>query len=126
MTPTVLPAMTILYVADIEASVAFYAARLGLAPVEQSPGFAMFAVPGGSGLGLWRRTDVVPVAAESSGGSELCCPVGTADALHALHRAWSQAGVTIAQSPEAMDFGETFTALDPDGHRLRVFVPVAS
>jgi hypothetical protein len=27
------------------------------------------------------------------------------------------------QSPIAMDFGFTFTAVDPDGHRLRVFAP---
>jgi hypothetical protein len=25
-----------------------------------------------------------------------------------------------------MDFGRTFVALDPDGHRLRVFAPAAS
>jgi hypothetical protein len=30
----------------------------------------------------------------------------------------------IAQAPTAMDFGMTFVALDPDGHRLRVFAPV--
>ncbi len=29
----------------------------------------------------------------------------------------------IAQPPTAMDFGLTFVALDPDGHRLRVFAP---
>jgi hypothetical protein len=27
--------------------------------------------------------------------------------------------------PTKMDFGTTFVALDPDGHRLRVFAPAA-
>lgn len=126
MTLTALPAMTILYVADVPASVAFYTARLGLSPVEQSPGFALFAVPGAGRLGLWRRDDVVPAVDAPAGGSELCCPVGTLAALSALHRDWSNAGVPIAQAPQPMDFGVTFTALDPDGHRLRVFAPAAS
>ncbi len=30
-------------------------------------------------------------------------------------------GLTIAQAPSDMDFGRTFVALDPDGHRLRVY-----
>ncbi|WP_374468302.1 hypothetical protein [Ferrovibrio sp.] len=29
----------------------------------------------------------------------------------------------ILQPPTAMDFGYTFLAADPDGHRLRVFAP---
>ena len=34
-------------------------------------------------------------------------------------------GLPIVQKPTAMDFGHTFVALDPDGHRLRVFAPGA-
>ena len=40
-----------------------------------------------------------------------------------MHEAWSQRGLRIAQAPVGMDFGHTFVALDPDGHRLRVFAP---
>jgi hypothetical protein len=29
----------------------------------------------------------------------------------------------VIQPPTQMDFGLTMTAADPDGHRLRVFVP---
>jgi predicted enzyme related to lactoylglutathione lyase len=29
----------------------------------------------------------------------------------------------IVQPPTRMEFGYTCTALDPDGHRLRVFAP---
>jgi hypothetical protein len=32
-------------------------------------------------------------------------------------------GLRIIQEPVKMDFGFTFTAADPDGHRLRVFAP---
>jgi predicted enzyme related to lactoylglutathione lyase len=38
-------------------------------------------------------------------------------------RIGADGGVAIAQKPVEMDFGYTFTALDPDGHRLRVFAP---
>ena len=36
---------------------------------------------------------------------------------------WQAFGAEIAQPPMQMDFGFTAVALDPDGHRLRVFVP---
>ena len=41
-------------------------------------------------------------------------------AVDAMHTEWSGRGWGIAQKPVQMDFGYTFTALDPDGHRLRV------
>jgi hypothetical protein len=40
-----------------------------------------------------------------------------------VHRSWAARGLSIIQSPVAMDFGYTFVALDPDAHRLRVFAP---
>jgi predicted enzyme related to lactoylglutathione lyase len=40
-----------------------------------------------------------------------------------MHENWSGRGYAIAQKPVEMDFGCTFTALDPDGHRLRVLTP---
>ena len=126
MTPTVAPTMFILYVGDVAASAAFYAALLGVAPVEQTAGFALFAPAAGGRLGLWKSSAVVPAVAAPPGGSELCCPVADAATLLHLHRVWTAAGVRIAQAPETMDFGETFTALDPDGHRIRVFTPGVS
>jgi predicted enzyme related to lactoylglutathione lyase len=49
--------------------------------------------------------------------------VPDATAVEATHADWSKRGLTIAQPPTRMDFGHTFVALDPDGHRLRVFAP---
>jgi predicted enzyme related to lactoylglutathione lyase len=43
--------------------------------------------------------------------------------VEALHADWQGLGVPIAQPPATLDFGRSFVALDPDGHRLRVFKP---
>ncbi|PWC53085.1 VOC family protein [Azospirillum sp. TSO22-1] len=117
------PNFVILYVADAPASAAFYAELLGIQPVESSPGFAMFALPSGFKLGLWARHTVQPAAASAAGSGELVFTVADADAVGATHADWSRRGLRIAQEPTAMEFGHTFTALDPDGHRLRVYAP---
>ena len=59
-------------------------------------------------LGLWSRHTV-----------------DNAAAVDTTHAAWRGRGLTILQLPTDMDFGRTFVAADPDGHRLRVFVPAA-
>lgn len=89
------PNFTILYVDSPTVSAAFYEGILGRAPIEQSPTFAMFALPSGTMLGIWKRD-------------------------------WTTRGLHVVQQPTDMDFGHTFVALDPDGHRLRVFHPTAS
>jgi catechol 2,3-dioxygenase-like lactoylglutathione lyase family enzyme len=115
------PSLVILYVADPPASAAFYADLLGLEPAEASPTFAMFALPSGTGLGLWSRRTVEPAAtADAGGGSELAFAAEDVDAVHAD---WAARGLPIAQAPTDMDFGRTFVAFDLDGHRLRVFAP---
>jgi predicted enzyme related to lactoylglutathione lyase len=43
--------------------------------------------------------------------------------LKATIARWQALGARIAQAPTRMDFGFTAAALDPDGHRLRVFAP---
>lgn len=117
------PNFILLYVDNPTASAAFYTELLGHPPVEASPTFVMFALSSGVMLGLWSRHTVEPAAAARSGGSELAFTVANADAVRDTHTAWSQRGLTIAQKPTEMDFGHTFVALDPDGHRLRVFAP---
>jgi predicted enzyme related to lactoylglutathione lyase len=46
-------------------------------------------------------------------------------AVDAAHADWCNRGIAILQEPTDLDFGRTFTARDPDGHRLRVFHPFA-
>jgi predicted enzyme related to lactoylglutathione lyase len=112
----------LLYVEDPAISSTFYESLLGRPVVESSPTFAMLPLRTDVMLGLWRRQGVEP-AATPAGGSEIAFAVADADAVRATHETWKGRGLTIAQAPTAMDFGHTFVALDPDGHRLRVFAP---
>ena len=116
----------LLYVADPLASAKFYSTLLDLPVVESAPTFCMLPLSKSVMLGLWLRTDVVPKAAAPAGGSEFAFTVQGADAVHAMHEDWQKRGIAIAQAATTMDFGVTFTALDPDGNRIRVFAPPAS
>jgi catechol 2,3-dioxygenase-like lactoylglutathione lyase family enzyme len=115
------PNHVLLFVEDPVASAAFYASLLECEPLEKSPTFALFALSSGLQLGLWSRYVAEPQVITRGGGSELGIPVADAEALHALYSDWKARGLPIVQPPTAMAFGRTFVALDPDGHRLRVF-----
>jgi catechol 2,3-dioxygenase-like lactoylglutathione lyase family enzyme len=117
------PNFLLLYVADPLQSAAFYADLLGQPPTDVAPTFALFVLSSGLKLGLWLEGDVQPAATAQHGGSELCITVESADRVRATHAAWAEHGLPILQAPTPMDFGHTFVALDPDGHRLRVFAP---
>ena len=112
-------ALTILYVDSPRASAAFYQQVLGAPPIEESDTFVMFKPQEGAGLGLWSRHTVEP-AATAPGGCEVALIAADVDAVHT---AWVALGWPIEQAPADMDFGRTFVARDPDGHRIRVFKP---
>jgi len=118
------PNSLILYVDSPSESARFYADLLGKPAVEASPTFAMFALDNGLMLGLWSRHTVEPAAASAAGAMELAFPVADNDAVQSYYSDWGKRGFRIAQTPTDLDFGRTFVALDPDGHRLRVFAPV--
>jgi len=111
----------LLYVDQPLASADFYARLLGKTPVENSPTFALFVLASGMKLGLWSRHTVTPAAQPAFGGAELAFEVDGYARVDAMHGDWSQRGLTIIQSPTDLDFGRSFVALDPDGHRLRVY-----
>ena len=113
----------LLYVDNPPASAAFYEGLLGKPAVDTSATFAMLPLGAGVMLGLWQRDTVKPAAAGSPGASEVAFTVADAAAVSATHAAWTARGVAILQPPVQLDFGYTFTAQDPDGHRLRVFAP---
>jgi len=113
----------ILYVDNPPNSAAFYADLLGRPILEQSPTFAMLPLREGVMLGLWSRKTVEPAATGGAGAGEVAFTVANASEVERLHDNWKARGLPIAQVPTRMDFGTTFVALDPDGHRLRVFVP---
>ena len=120
------PNFVLLYVDNPPSSAAFYTDLLGKQPVESSTTFAMFALSSGVMLGLWSRKTVQPAPTSAAGGGELAIAVADRDAVETAHADWSKRGLKIAQVPTDMDFGRTFVALDPDGHRLRVFAPSES
>lgn len=119
------PNLILLYVADVSRSVAFYGDLFALQPVEQSPNFAMFILDGGMPLGLWAAHDVKPTPVAPAGGVELGIRLADGAAVEAAHADWSRRKIAIIQPVVDLDFGRTFTAEDPDGHRLRVFAPAA-
>ena len=115
------PHYTILYVADPVASARLYGGLLDAHAIDIQPTFSLFALEGGRMLGLWARDSVKPAAAFQGSASELAFRVTDAAQVDALHADWRERGLAILQDPQMLDFGYTFTAADPDGHRLRVF-----
>jgi predicted enzyme related to lactoylglutathione lyase len=113
----------LLHVEDDAASAAFYTALLNIPIIEQRPGFAMLPLRDGVMLGLWSRETVEPKSSGQTGASEVAFTAADANAVETTHADWKRRGVRILQAPTEMSFGITFVALDPDGHRLRVFAP---
>lgn len=116
----------LLHVADPAASATFYTTLLGIPIIDQRPGFSMLPLRDGVMLGLWERDTVEPQSSGQSGASEVAFAVADAAVVEATYDAWQRRGVTILQTPTEMSFGVTFVAIDPDGHRLRVFAPATT
>lgn len=114
------PSYILLYVDAPQASARFYSDLFGQTPVETSPGFALFVLENGVKLGLWARSAVTPEAGAETGGCEIGVAVPQAEDVDATCAAWRERGATILQPPIDLPFGRTFTAADPDGHRIRV------
>lgn len=113
----------LLHVQNHVASATFYNELLNIPIIEQKEDFAMLPLCDGVMLGLWARETVEPASTGQTGASEIAFIVADATAVEATHTAWKRRGVSIIQTPTRMSFGTTFVALDPDGHRLRVFAP---
>lgn len=113
----------LLHVEDDAASATFYNDLLGIPIVDQRPGFAMLSLRDGVMLGLWARATVEPASSGQTGANEIAFAVADANAVETTHADWKRRGVPIIQAPTQMNFGTTFVAVDPDGHRLRIFAP---
>jgi predicted enzyme related to lactoylglutathione lyase len=118
-----LPHFVLLYVEEPQASAVFYTRLLDRQPLESSPNFVMFELAPDLRLGLWARRDVKPAPRGATESGELAMAVGTAEQVEALCADHRRKGAAILQEAVTMDFGRTFLAADPDGHRLRVFCP---
>jgi predicted lactoylglutathione lyase len=115
-----------LYVKDNAVSANFYNELLDIPIIEEKEGFSLLPLKDGVMLGLWMREAVEPETNEKPGANEIAFAVANPEAVENLHSKWSERGLTITQEPTVMSFGATFVALDPDGHRLRVFAPQAA
>ncbi len=108
----------LLFVDSPSKSGEFYQRVLGCEPIEAHPTFQLFQLDDATQLGLWSRNTAEPSVAGTAGGAEICFAHEDVDAVYAC---WINWGIPIAQIPTDMDFGRTFVALDPDGHRIRVY-----
>jgi catechol 2,3-dioxygenase-like lactoylglutathione lyase family enzyme len=118
-----LPHSVLLYVDEPQKSADFYARLLDRQPLDSSPNFVMFALAPDLRLGLWARRDVEPAPLGAGDIGELAMVVGSNEEVEALCADRKRKGAAILQEPVKKDFGLTFLAADPDGHRLRVFCP---
>ncbi|WP_368161104.1 VOC family protein [Aeromonas sp. R5-3] len=117
------PQFTILYVTNPTRSALFYRELFGREPVEESPTFAMFVFESGARLALWSSATVEPAVTQMAGAIELAFALPDDDAVDRLSAEWLARGLTLIQAPTKMEFGYTCMALDPDGHRLRLYCP---
>ena len=115
--------LVVFYVEDAPRSRQFYETLLQRPPLEHTANFSMFALDSGLKLGPWDRTKVEPAATHPGSSFELFFAVPGNNDVDNMLAAWKAGGLAIAQEPVMMDFGYTFVATDPDGHRLRVFSP---
>lgn len=104
-------------------SAIFYETLLGTAPLEAQETFALFRMNPATMLGLWSKHTIEPPVHVPAGSAELCFVLESREAVDACHERWKAQGLPILQPPVEADFGYTFTATDPDGHRLRAFRP---
>lgn len=113
------PNLVVLYVEDTKASAAFYERITGAEPKAAGPNFTAIMF-GGLMLGLWGKKAVFPPVEAEGTASEIGFMVKSADEIDELYAKWQAAGIPIAQELVTLDFGPTFVARDPDGHRIRV------
>lgn len=111
----------LLAVEDPLRSAELYDQILDTKPVDSAKTFVLYALPSGIKIGLWARADVKPEP-KPAGGVEISFSHSDKDSVRKTHEAWKKLGLKIVQDLTEMDFGYTFVAEDPDGHRLRPFV----
>lgn len=113
-------AMTILYVANPVKSARFYADLFQIEPAETYPTFCQLTLPGDFKLGLWSKYTAEPLPSSCQGNSgELFITANSKEEVDAAFHNWANK-LTIIQKLVQLDFGYTFAAVDPDGHRIRV------
>ena len=114
----------VLYVENIEISKNFYANAFECEGKVLSPTFASFPLGDGVTIELKQLAQVSPPANMTGGGTELSLMVENSTVLQNLYEQWENKGIKFVQTPAELIFGITFVAIDPDGHRIRVFTQI--
>lgn len=114
------PNSIILYVTDVDKSTVFYSKILKAEPIEQYSEFSVFALSNDFILGLQAKSGIAPKPQSHFGGFEICMSDVSKQDVDDIYKQWCNLGVDITMKPVDLDFGYTFVAVDPDGHRLRV------
>jgi catechol 2,3-dioxygenase-like lactoylglutathione lyase family enzyme len=114
------PNSVILYVNDVDVSTKFYESIFGEKPIEAFPGFSVFSLKDGFILGLQTKHDIEPKPQPTFGGFELCLSDISIDEVDSIYSDFKARNVPMALTPTTLEFGYTFVALDPDGHRIRL------
>lgn len=108
----------LLFVENPAKSAAFYNKIFDLKPIEQSDTFALFALKNRVMLGLWSHKTAEPQVTGKPGASEIAF---SSENVDQTYEELTKLGIPMAQHPTEMDFGRAFVALDPDGHRIRIY-----
>ena len=108
----------IVYVSDIDTSVAFYSDLLDLKTDFVSPRYVTFELVEGVSLALWTgNADALEEASNRT--TEVCLNVPAEQVLTTLQQ-WKDKSVQVVREPYEEVFGTTFVVADPDGNLIRV------
>ncbi|MGH2343297.1 VOC family protein [Segnochrobactraceae bacterium EtOH-i3] len=114
------PSSLIIYVDDIDVSTNFYKTILNAEPVQTFQDFSVFVLTESFTLGIQSKHAIDPKPQAAFGGFEISMSYATNAEVDDLCREWKAKNIAMALEPTMLDFGYTFVATDPDGHRLRV------
>jgi len=109
-----------LYVQDLDASIAFYSQLLEREVHPIAEGLVVFIQYSESRLILRSKASVHPYS-HGVGGFELMFNAYTNSKVDAIFNKWKTDGVVICVPPAMTSYSYAFLALDPDGHRLKVY-----
>ena len=108
----------IVYVSDIDASVAFYRDLLELQIDFVSPRYVTFGLGEGVSLALWTG-NAEALDGATNRTTEVCLNV-PAEQVIPTYEEWADNGVKVFCEPYEEVFGTTFVVADPDGNLIRV------
>lgn len=114
------PNSLIIYVDDVSLSTEFYRKILKSEPLETYEEFSVFALSTDFILGIQSRAGIDPKPQPHFGGFEICQSDVSRNDVDLMYQEWKTLGIEFELEPTDLEFGYTFVAIDPDGHRLRV------